>query len=87
MIRALLVEIGLFVAPFVLYGLYVVASPAGKRLAKAWTRRRVASLFIISLVLVVGSFFALAQFSGARPNATYVPAHLEDGRLVPGAAR
>ena len=33
---------------------------------------------IISLVL-------LAQFSGASPNSTYVPAHVENGKLVPGA--
>jgi hypothetical protein len=26
----------------------------------------------------------LAQFSGAPPNSTYVPAHIEHGKLVPG---
>jgi hypothetical protein len=29
----------------------------------------------------------LAQFSGAPPGATYVPAHIENGKLVPGATR
>jgi hypothetical protein len=29
----------------------------------------------------------LAQFSGAPPGAIYVPAHIENGKLVPGATR
>ena len=87
MIRALAIEIGLFLAPFVPYGIYLVTIRAGGPYAKAWTPRRLAGLLIVSLVLVVGSFFALAQFSGAPPGANYVPAHMEDGRLVPGATR
>jgi Family of unknown function (DUF6111) len=38
-------------------------------------------------VLVIASFLVLAQFSGAPPGSTYVPAHMENGRLVPGAVR
>ncbi len=53
----------------------------------AWTASRVASLFIVSLVLVVGSFLFLAQFSGAPPDSTYVPAHVDNGKFVPGATR
>jgi hypothetical protein len=29
----------------------------------------------------------LAQFSGAPPNSTYFPAHLDKGRLVPGVEK
>jgi hypothetical protein len=49
--------------------------------------RRVAALVIASLVLVVGSFFFLAQFSGAPPGSTYVPAHVQDGKFFPGTTR
>ena len=45
------------------------------------------SLIHISLVLMIGSFLLLAQFSGAPPGSTYVPAHVEDGKFVPGATR
>ena len=38
-----------------------------------------------SLLLVIISFVLLAHFSGAPPDSTYVPAHIEDGKLVPGA--
>ena len=40
-----------------------------------------------SLLLVVISFIVLAQFSGAPPDSTYVPAHLENGRLVDGVEK
>ena len=44
-------------------------------------------LVIVSLLLVIGSFLLLAQFSGAPPGSTYVPAHIENGKFVPGATR
>lgn len=86
MIR-LLTEIGLFVTPFVLYAAFLVATRAGLLEPAAWTPRRLASLVIASLVLMVGSFLALAQFSGAPPGSTYVPAHVENGKFVPGTTR
>jgi hypothetical protein len=36
---------------------------------------------------VVISFVLLAQFSGGSPNSTYIPAHIEHGRLVPGVEK
>jgi hypothetical protein len=44
-------------------------------------------LTISALVLVILSFLFLAQFGGAPPGSTYVPAHMENGRLVPGTER
>jgi hypothetical protein len=29
----------------------------------------------------------LVQFSGAPPDSTYIPAHIENGRLVPGVEK
>jgi hypothetical protein len=36
---------------------------------------------------MIASFIVLAQFSGAPPGSTYVPAHVEGGKLVPGVTR
>jgi hypothetical protein len=44
-------------------------------------------LAIAAAVLVIVSLVLLAQFSGAPPGSTYVPAHIENGRLVPGVER
>jgi hypothetical protein len=87
MIRPLLTEIGLFLIPFALYAGFLLATRAGVLQPNAWTMRRLAGLVIVSLVLMVGSFLVLARFSGSPPGSTYVPAHVENGKFVPGATR
>jgi Family of unknown function (DUF6111) len=87
MIRPIATEIGLFLIPFVLYAAFLLATRAGVLQSDAWTLRRIAGLVIASLVLMGGSFVVLAQFSGAPPGSTYVPAHIESGKFVPGTTR
>jgi len=87
MMRPVLTEIGLFLAPFALYATFLLVTRSGVLLPAAWSTPRVASLLIVSLLLVAGSFLLLAQFSGAPPGSTYVPAHIENGKFVPGATR
>ena len=52
---------------------------------KSWPMRHVLSLAIVAVLLVIGSFVYLAHFSGAPVGTSYVPAHMENGKLVPGA--
>ena len=87
MIRPLFTEIGLFLTPFVLYAAFLLVTRAGILQSKAWTPRRLAGLVIASLALMVGSFLLLAQFSGSPPGSTYVPAHVEGGKFVPGTTQ
>jgi Family of unknown function (DUF6111) len=83
-----LTEIALFLTPFVLYAAFLIASNADVLHAKSWAPRRLAGLLIAALVLMIGSFVVLAQFSGAPPGSTYVPAHVdEDGKFVPAHTR
>ena len=83
MIRPLLMEIGLFLAPFIAYALFLWATRLGVLDPEHWPLRTVAWLTAASLVLVVASFVVLAQLSGAPVGSTYVPARMEKGRLVP----
>jgi len=87
MIRPALTEIALFLAPFVAYAAFLALTNTRILQSKAWAPPRLAALVIASLVLVVGSFVVLAQFSGAPPGSTYVPAHVDHGKFVPGATR
>jgi heme/copper-type cytochrome/quinol oxidase subunit 3 len=87
MIRPILIEIGLFLAPFVIYAAIRIATGAGVLQPAAWTVPRLSALAIAALVLLVGSFVIFAQFSGAPPGSTYVPAHMEGGKFIPGATR
>lgn len=87
MIRPIVTEIGLFVAPFVLYVLFLAVTNAGVLQPKAWRLPRLGALLAVSLLLMFGSFLILAQFSGAPPGSTYVPAHVENGKFVPGTTQ
>ena len=66
---------------------FYVHTEDGRRAPPAWTPRHLVGLVIASLVLVIGSFLVLAKFSGSPPGSTYVPAHVEGGKFVPGATR
>jgi Family of unknown function (DUF6111) len=85
MIRPALTEIGIFLIPFAVYALFLFATRAGVLAPASWPIQLVARLVLGSLVLVGASLIFLAQFSGSPPNSTYIPAHIENGKLVPGA--
>ena len=87
MIRPLLTEIAFFLTPFLVYAVFLWATRAGVLDPKSWPRSRLAWLTIAALVLLLGSFFGLTQFAHSPPRSTYVPAHVEDGKLVPGEAK
>ena len=84
MIRPALTEIGIFLIPFAVYALFLVASRSSLLTRSSWPMNIIARLVLGSLLLVVLSLVLLAQFSGAPPHSTYVPAHIENGKLVPG---
>lgn len=87
MIRQLATEIGIFLVPFAIYALFLVATRTGLLVPASWPLHLVAKLVVGSLLLVILSFIMLANFSGAPPNSTYVPAHVENGKLVPGVEK
>ena len=87
MIRPALTEVGIFLIPFAVYALFLIATRSGLLVQTSWPLNVIARLVVGSLVLVVLSFILLAQFSGGAPNSTYVPAHIENGRLVPGVEK
>ena len=87
MIRPALTEIGIFLIPFAVYALFLLATRSGLLTFSSWPAIVVGRLLLGSLLLVVLSLILLAQFSGAPPNSTYFPAHLENGRLVPGVEK
>ena len=87
MIRPALTEIGIFLIPFGVYVLFLLATRSGILAPASWPIRMVARLALGSLLLVILSLVLLAHFSGAAPNSTYIPAHVENGRLIPGVER
>jgi hypothetical protein len=84
MIRPIATEIALFLMPFVLYVVFLWATKTGVLHPDSWPLSRILSLTIVALSLILLSFFYFSHFTGAPPGSTYVPAHIEDGKFVPG---
>lgn len=87
MIRPVLTEIAIFLIPFAVYAAFLFASRSGVLTQSSWPLHIVVKLAVGAFVLVIVSFILLAHFSGAPPDSTYVPAHMENGRLVPGSEK
>ncbi len=84
MIRPILTEVLLFLAPFAIYALYLIATRNGVFTTSSWDLRVIGILTVVALLLLFGSFFLLAQFSGHPAGSNYVPPHMENGKLIPG---
>jgi Family of unknown function (DUF6111) len=87
MARPIFTEVTLFLLPFVGYALFLWATRVGVLHPPAWAPARLAWLLIVALALMLGSFVVLAEFGGAPPGSTYVPAHLDGGKLLPGQTK
>ena len=87
MIRPALTEVGIFLIPFAVYAIFLIATRTGVMAQSSWPMHIIAKLVLGSLLLVIVSFILLAHFSGASPNSTYVPAHVENGKFVPGVEK
>jgi hypothetical protein len=87
MIRPAFTEVGVFLIPFAVYALFLLATRSGLLVQTSWPVHVVARLVLGSLLLTILSFILLAHFSGAPPNSIYVPAHIENGKFVPGVEK
>jgi hypothetical protein len=85
MTRLLLSEALLFASPFLLFAAYLALRRRNPFQMAAW-EGSISWLAIAGLVAAVVGFVALGALS-ARNQGAYVPAHMEDGRLVPGQFR
>ncbi|HTB00625.1 MAG TPA: DUF6111 family protein [Bradyrhizobium sp.] len=87
MIRPALTEVLVFLSPFAVYVLFLLATRSGLIVQSSWPLHVIAKLLIGALLLVIASLVLLAEFSGASPNSTYVPAHIVNGKFVPGVEK
>ena len=87
MIRTVLTELALFAAPFALYAIFLWATKSGIMDAESWPLSRIMWLAITACLLVIGSFIYFANYGGAPPGSAYVPAHMENGKFVPGITK
>jgi hypothetical protein len=76
-------DVVLFLLPFAAYALWLVAvrRPVG---LPAWETRTIAWLALAGALLTVAVLLIFIHFDTAPPGGVYVPAHMENGRIVEG---
>jgi hypothetical protein len=84
MARTVLIQVALFLAPFAVYALVLLATKRDAREAEHWPTRTLLTLAIAGGVLVILGLIFFAHFGGFAPGGTYEPARYEDGKLIPG---
>ena len=82
MIRVFLTEGLLFLLPFLAFALLLVLQKRKVFDIEHWSGPTV-WLIMAGLLLVLGSF-AYKGFVADKPESGFEPAHIEDGRFVPG---
>jgi Family of unknown function (DUF6111) len=81
--RALFDPLALFLSPFAVYALYLILRARYPLEVEHWTRGRVSIMTLIGLAAAVVGLVAINAFA-PRGSGVYVPAHVENGVLVPG---
>lgn len=84
MIRPILTELLLFLTPFAVYALFLFGTRAGVLRVESWPAKSVGWLTAAAVVLMIAGFLVLGQLDYQPPGSSYVPPHMEDGKLVPG---
>ena len=81
--RALLEPLAFFVTPFAIYVIYLLARGRHPLKPAHWPGAAVVSLTIAGLVVAIAGMLYFG-FGAKRSTGAYVPAHVENGRVVPG---
>ncbi len=83
MARSLLIEMALFLTPFLIYAALLIATK-GSAIPANWSPRALAIVAIAAVGLVALGLFLFEHDRVAPPGAHYVPAQTRDGVFVPG---
>lgn len=83
MVRSLLIELVLFLTPFILYGALLLATK-GSLVPEHWSLGALVAVSTVAILLVVLGLFVFEHGRQAPPGSRYVPAQVRDGVFVPG---
>jgi protein-S-isoprenylcysteine O-methyltransferase Ste14 len=83
MLRVILEPTLLFLSPFAAYLIYLYLRNRYPFTIDHWTRSAVSTLALAGLAMAVTGLFLLGFFS-VRHEGAYIPAHIENGKLISG---
>jgi hypothetical protein len=82
MVRPVLYETVLFLLPFVLYGVWLAMRRTNPAALDAWRDAPILTLLIAALITTGIGLALVGHFGAAPAGSAYVPAHVENGKLV-----
>ena len=82
MIRVLITQVILFLLPFILYAAYLFLTR--KIHKRAWIDAPRYWLVLAGVVFSLIGFITMSLVNNNPLNGTYVPAHFEGGKVIPG---
>ena len=84
MARLLALNALFFLIPFAAYSGWLFVTRRNLGTSADWSNRTIIILCSIGAVFVVIGLVTLTSFSASTTGETYIPATIEDGRIVPG---
>jgi Family of unknown function (DUF6111) len=81
--RVILEPTLLFASPFLAYAVYLALQQNYPLALEHWSKSAVSTLTLAGLALALGGMLAVGIFA-PRHEGAYIPAHVEDGKIVPG---
>jgi hypothetical protein len=85
MLRQVLIEMALFLAPFAVYAVALKLRGRAVTTAAGWQEAPLAGMALAGFLLVAAGLAVLVIVNdGSARNGVYVPTHFKDGQLVPG---
>ena len=84
MARYLAFDAIFFLLPFALYAAWLIFTRGTLKNLDDWQVRTIAYLTIAGSTILLGAILAFTSFNQAAPSSVYVPAHTENGVIVPG---
>ena len=83
MSRAVLEPLALFLSPFAAFAIYLILRARYPLAVEHWTRGRVSTLTLVGLFIAIVAL-VIFGLNTPRGHGLAVPAHIENGVLVPG---
>jgi hypothetical protein len=82
MLRPFLYEVVLSLLPFLGYGLFLLFRHRSRFGPRSFDGAPLLSLLVASVICMAIGLALFAHYGGAPAGSAYIPAHMEDGKLV-----
>ncbi|MCR4283429.1 MAG: DUF6111 family protein [Bauldia sp.] len=84
MVRFVAFDAIFFLLPFAAYALWLIITRRTLTNAADWQVRTIAYLALAGAALMIAALVVFVHLDTSPPGGRYVPAHIENGEIIPG---